>query len=165
MIPVFFDDKIWRVFKAELISWVGTPYRHLQDAKGRGADCALYIARVLKSTGLLVDVVYDYYPKDWHIHTNEEFVLESFNRHIREHLVDGVGAIPLSKDDDLIRGDVLTFSTTKQNVSNHCAVVLDDYNGRLRRIIHSINNRGVSFFPLGKRWRNRQRSGFRFVRI
>ena len=34
----FGNEAAWEAFRAEAESWIGTPYRHLQRCKGRGAD-------------------------------------------------------------------------------------------------------------------------------
>ena len=162
---LFENDENWKRFEDELLSWLGTPYRHLQNAKGRGADCTLFVAQAMVNSGFLLSVEYDYYPRDWHIHTTEEFVLESLERHIKNNLPEGIGAVDLTNDDALIRGDLIMYATTKKNVTNHCAIVLDEFDGRCQMTIHSINYRGVSRFPLGRTWKRKQRGGFRFVEI
>lgn len=165
MKPLFSDDEKWFVFKRELLSWLKTPYRHLQNTKGRGADCTLFVAQAMVNVGFLLKVDYDYYSRDWHVHTKEEFVLKSLEFHIKNNLPPGIGAIDLTNEDELMRGDLVIFSTTKQNVSNHCGIIMDEFDGRCLKIIHSINRRGVSFFPLGRTWKRKQRGGFRFVEI
>lgn len=66
----YFDNEAaWEAFRAEAESWLGTPYRHLQRCKGRGADCTLFVGQALLDAGLLTRLEYDYYPRDWHEHT------------------------------------------------------------------------------------------------
>jgi len=168
MKPIFDDDRQWLRFKQELLSWMGTPYRHLAHSKGGGADCTQFIAGAMLNIGLLTSVDYDYYPKDWHIHTKREFVLESCEYHIKNNLASGLGCVNLTeeqvKDPDFrMRGDLVVYSTTKMNVSNHCAIVLDEHDGRCQMTIHSIEHRGVSRFPLGRTWTRKLRCGFRFM--
>ena len=44
----YFDNEAaWEAFRAEAESWLGTPYRHLQRCKGRGADCTLFVGQAL----------------------------------------------------------------------------------------------------------------------
>lgn len=162
---LFEDDSKWERFKTELFSWESTPYRHMQHVKGRGADCTLFIAQAMVNVGFLNKVEYDYYPRDWHIHTKKEFVLEALEKHIKSNLPPNIGAIDLTNQDALIRGDLIMYSTTKKNVTNHCAIVLDEFDGRCQITIHSIQGRGVSTFPLGRTWKRKQRGGFRFVEI
>ena len=47
----FDDDAAWEAFRREAESWLGTPYRHLQRCKGRGADCTLFIGQALLDAG------------------------------------------------------------------------------------------------------------------
>ena len=85
----YFDDPhAWEAFRSEAESWIGTPYRHLQRCKGRGADCTLFIGQTLLDVGVLTRLEYGYYPRDWHEHTDEEYVLEASRLHIRDHLRD-----------------------------------------------------------------------------
>ena len=43
----YFDNEAaWEAFRAEAESWLGTPYRHLQRCKGRGADCTLSLIHI-----------------------------------------------------------------------------------------------------------------------
>ena len=45
----YFDNEAaWEAFRAEAESWLGTPYRHLQRCKGRGADCTLFVGQALR---------------------------------------------------------------------------------------------------------------------
>lgn len=165
MTPLFYDTDLWKAYDKILRSWLGTPYRHLAGVKGRGADCTLFIAHALKEVGILTCVKHDYYPKDWHLHTGEEFVLESAFKHFRENCASGItfkyigGRAKHQK-----RGDMLTFATTKTGITNHCSVALDDFDGRCQMSIQSIETRGVSIFPLGRYWLRKQTGLFRFFR-
>lgn len=164
MISLFENNEQWAVFKEELLSWMGTPYRHLQGAKHYGADCTLFIANAMVNIGLMKKLEYEYYPRDWHQHTQQEFVLEGLYRHtFKDNMKAGTDVIQLPVDVDLQRGDLLHFATTPQNISNHCSVVLDEFDGRCHMTIHSIERRGVSRFPLGRTWKRKMRGVFRFV--
>ena len=167
-IELFKDEEIWKTYLKELRSWMGTPYRHLQGVKGRGADCTLFIAHAMKNVGLLTDVKHEYYPKDWNIHTREEVVLEGAFRHFRENLPPGLTVDRFEENArdgfKLYRGDLITFKTNGSQCINHASVVLDDFDGRCQMSIQAINTRVVDYFPLGKFWLKRQRGGFRFYR-
>ena len=55
----YFDNEAaWEAFRAEAESWLGTPYRHLQRCKGRGADCTLFVGQALLDAGLLTHLEY-----------------------------------------------------------------------------------------------------------
>ena len=164
MKPIFDDEQTWQAFRNEAESWLGTPYRHLQRCKGRGADCTLFVGQALLDAGLLVRLEYDYYPRDWHEHTREEFVLEASYRHMHEHMRPGLRMRDLPEGTPFLRGDWLAFSTTRQGVTNHCGLVWPDENGEPLRMLHAINDRGVSFTPLGRWWTSRLTRHFRIVR-
>lgn len=117
----YFDNEAaWEAFRAEAESWLGTPYRHLQRCRGRGADCTLFVgAGAAGMPGLLTRLEYDYYPRDWHEHTRDEYVLEASHRHMRDYLRPGLEMASLPVGTPLLRGDWLAFSTTERRVTNH----------------------------------------------
>ena len=90
--------------------------------KGRGADCTLFVGQALLDAGLLTRLEYDYYPRDWHEHTRDEYVLEASHRHMRDYLRPGLEMASLPVGPPLLRGDWLAFSTTERRVTNHVAV-------------------------------------------
>lgn len=126
----------------EVDSWLGTPYRHMQCTKGRGADCTLFIGSVLKEVGALKDFVYTYYPKDWQTHTSTELIIDHFRKHA-SYLHPNLDFIELNDPDDLKFGDVLGFSICLRKLTNHSAIYLGD-----RKFIHSINGKGVVYSTL-----------------
>jgi cell wall-associated NlpC family hydrolase len=161
MIPIFHADEDWQRVAVIAESWLDTPYRHLQHCKGRGADCTLFLGDVLVEAGYLAELEYDYYPRDWHLHTDDEFVLESALRHWREHMCPGYGVGEFDpRQITPERGDMVAFSTTKRGVSNHVGLVWGD-----GTMIHAIIHRGVSFMPLGRWWCDRMTTAFRFMRV
>lgn len=157
--PYFIDDKIWYKFKKIYEGWLGTPYRHLTMVRGRGADCTLFIGACWLEQGILKEVTYDYYPKDWHIHTKVEFVIDGLHRHFADHCNKGFGIDKLPPDSEKMRGDMLAFATTATGVSNHTSIYLND-----GWMIHSINNRGVSYFPFGGFWDRKITAIFRIMK-
>jgi len=158
-ISYFADGKTWTRYKKILFSWIGTPYRHLTMVKGRGADCTLFIAAVLIEAKVMSRIEYDYYPKDWHIHTTEEKVLDGFFRHMTTGCFPGFTFARLDTGHPKHRGDILTFSTTSTGVSNHAGVYLGD-----DKMIHSIEQRGVSVIPCGNFFTNKMTGIFRLIR-
>lgn len=167
--PYFENNENWERMWAEMEAWKGTPYRHLTMAKGRGADCTLFIGGVWKACGVLDDVTYDYYPKDWHEHTQDELVLESIFRHYQDHCQKGLklerfGAL---KTDELMRGDLITFNYPARGitVSHHAALWIGTImKTRQRKImINSIEGRGVVHLQYGSFWENRLTNVFRVM--
>lgn len=159
----YFDNEAaWEAFRAEAESWLGTPYRHLQRCRGRGADCTLFVGQALLDAGLLTRLEYDYYPRDWHEHTRDEYVLEASHRHMRDYLRPGLEMASLPVGTPLLRGDWLAFSTTERRVTNHCGLAWPCADGGFQ-MLHAINDRGVSFTPLGNWWLRRMTRHFRIV--
>ena len=95
----FGNEAAWEAFRAEAESWIGTPYRHLQRCKGRGADCTLFVGQALVDAGLLTRLEYGYYPRDWHEHTRDEYVLEASHRHMRDCTPSTAGACRLRRSE------------------------------------------------------------------
>lgn len=67
---------------AEALSWVGTPYHHEGDVKGRkgGVDCGMLIVRSFVDTKVVPHFDPRPYPQFWYLHRDNErylgFVLE-----------------------------------------------------------------------------------------
>lgn len=163
MRSLFQDDVVWQKFEKELLSWEGTPYRHLQRTKGRGADCTLMIAQILFDMKMLKKIEHEYYSSNWFYHVEDEFVLNSFEHHFNNHLVGGIKVVGISKEEQLMRGDIPTFSFVKSGRVHHCGIVLDEFDGRCQIMMHSVLHRGVSKFPLGRTMLRKRQGGFRFV--
>lgn len=158
MQPAFLNNDLREKYLKILLSWKGTPYRHLTAKKGRGADCTLLIAAALKELGVLKKVEYEHYPRGWHMSTTREWVLESFYHHIQNHLRKNYHALwkmEKIKEEDLMFGDVITFATTSTKVSNHCGVWLDER----KSFFNSIGRRGCCQMTYGSYWEKRQ-TGF-----
>ena len=154
----FFDsDADWARFSAIVASWVGTPYRHVTMVKGRGADCALFIGACWKEMGVLTDVTYDYYPKDWYVHSTTELVLDSLYRHFQNHAAPGL-AIERHEGTPL-RGDALALSMGSR-VSNHTALYMGD-----NKVVHASPKKGVVEARFGHWMRPCVTNVFRVVRV
>lgn len=167
-IPYFSNNDSWQEFRQELLSWEGTPYRHLWMAKGRGADCTLYIAACLKAVGVFTDVTYDYYPRDWHIHAPTEFVLSGLYRHFMNHAASDIDAIKIDSKSsaDWLPGDIIGFSLTTTGVTNHAAVWFGDFpeTKEKKQMYNSVNEKGVTRFTYGTWWKKRLTIIFRIMR-
>lgn len=61
-----------KLIAAEALSWVGTPYHHQADVKGRGVDCAMLLVRVFVDTGIVPAFDPRPYTPDWYMHRDEE---------------------------------------------------------------------------------------------
>lgn len=164
---LFAENDLWEVFKNELLSWKHTPYLHLGKVKGRGVDCTLYVALCLKEIGILKEITHEYYPPDWFLRAEEEFVLDSFRRHIRKNLQSGFEILEYSifndclpERKDFVRGDVLCFKLKDSKVTTHTAVWLDDN----VHMINAINQSGVQYQTYGSWWHRRLTTLFRVVK-
>jgi cell wall-associated NlpC family hydrolase len=162
--PYFADDKVWTKFLDIAMAWEGTPYRHCTMAKGRGADCTLFIGACWLEAGILKRVTWDYYPKDWHLHTNDERVLDGLYRHFRGHAVEGFSIERMPEETEEMRGDLLTFTLTQRKVTNHSALYLGEVNGSGKQIMHCINGRGVILFPYHGFFSSKKNNVFRIMR-
>ena len=139
--PLFIDKIYWYKLIKSLLGWLGTPHKHLQMEKGKGADCALFIADCLKEIGILNKVTFNYHPRFWDL-TKSEVLLD----HILDYIKNNFNRNYILKKvkDRLIRGDIVTFNL-RSKVSNHIGLYMG--NGL---IINSLNNRGVCIIPIFK---------------
>jgi cell wall-associated NlpC family hydrolase len=56
---------------AEAETWLGTPFRHGAGVRGQGADCGMFVLRVLQAIGLVPDGDPAAYAPTWFLHRNE----------------------------------------------------------------------------------------------
>ncbi len=96
---------------AEAKSWLGTPWRHRGRLRGVGVDCAQFVLKVYANAGLIDDFDTGEYPRDWHIHRDEERFLTFVPRFARE--------IPR---DEVDAGDLVIFRIGR--VFSHAAIVV-----------------------------------------
>jgi len=153
----FADDEKWKRYERILLSWLGTPYKHMCHVKKRGVDCALLLGASLLELGVLKELSYSYYPRDWALHMKKELVLNYFQKHWKL-LKDGVEAKELSDLDNFYRGDVLVYALTKLDVSNHVGIYLGD-----EKQITVLYRTGVIIRPI-RFWRRRLRHVFRLYK-
>lgn len=61
----------------EALSWVAakTPYHHHGRVRGVGVDCAMLLAEVFHTCGMVPHVDAGFYPREWHLHRGEELFL------------------------------------------------------------------------------------------
>lgn len=140
MIPYFSIIENKDKFKKIVNSWLGTPYKHYTRVKGRGTDCVLWLADSFFEMGILTKLEYDYYSRDWYMHTTKEVVLNNFKRHIKKYLKSNLCIKEINvKDNDLMFGDWVLYSyCQKTNLSNHVVLMYED-----KKIVECIIRRGV----------------------
>lgn len=66
---------------AEAMTWLKTPWHHLQRCKGAGVDCLQFLAGVYSNVGLVAEVDTGYYSHDWHLHESDSLFLAGLLRH------------------------------------------------------------------------------------
>ncbi len=69
----------------EAVTWIKTPFAHMQCCKGAGVDCANFLYGVFRNVGFAPVLQIEQYPPDWYLHRNEERFLgwvEKFGRPI-----------------------------------------------------------------------------------
>jgi cell wall-associated NlpC family hydrolase len=157
--PFFERDDRWENCLEEMESWMGTPYRHLKMTKGRGADCTLFLASIWKYCGVLTEVKYDYYSRDWYVHTNENLVMDSLVYHMRHCTAPGIAIVAQGrKDRDIFyRGDMIGFSFRENGIVNHAALWVGDYpktkqTGQFINCIDGAGGHGVCRMTYGSLW-------------
>ena len=128
----------------QALTWEGTPYHHLARCKGVGVDCVQFLLGVVYECGLFreEDHPIGYYSPQWHLHRNEEMLLEimmSFG------LIDK----PLQ---ERLPGDLIVFQFGR--VCSHTAILLPD-----DLIIHAIwdHPKRVTITRFSGRWKGRFR--------
>lgn len=113
----------------EARSWIGTPYHHHGRIKGVGVDCAMLLAEVFACAGVIEPVALEHYPRDWHLHRDDErFIgyLQLF------------GCVEV---DQPAPADVALFRTGR--AYGHAAIIVEWPRG-----IHAVNGRGVELDDL-----------------
>lgn len=154
---IFFSSDQFEIFEKELRSWINTPYWRNEGIKGRGADCSLFIACVLKEIGILERIIKpEYLPKDWQTHGTEDLFFENFQAHkkfLRPGLIVEEVVQPFQP------GDWLLFSTSIRRLLNHSAIYLGN-----NEIIHSIESKGVVIENLSK-WQKHLRKVYRLFEV
>ena len=111
---------------AEALTWLGTPWAHAQRVKGAGVDCANFVIGAYAGAGLIAAFDPPPYPRDWHVHKNEEWFLRLMPA-FPVRPIDGAAAGP---------GDLVLFRIGR--VFSHAAIVVDWPIG-----IHAAVNEGA----------------------
>ena len=152
LVPYFCDDAVWNSFRNELFSWRGTPYRHFQRTKGYGADCTMFVGQVYVDMGILHNLTYEYYSKDWHLHTKdpivEDSIIENFNKNVTNTSLSFKRI--LRTDGDWVRGDFLLMALVHPYIANHMAILFEE-----DKMIHAHQRKGVVDDFYTNSWRRR----------
>lgn len=150
------DEKYWFQpqerqdrLKGILESWLRTPFRHHCGVKGMGCDCIHFVARVFEEVGYFDQPLkIEWYPKDWHLHRNEQRLMNGLAKHIRK-----LKSVPLS---NFKNGDVILFQYGRTN--SHVAIYFDGH------LYQALARGGVHKTWLNDpTWMRRMRVAFRVV--
>lgn len=155
MKPLFWDDKIWAQFEAVLRSWVGTRYRHYTCVKGRGVDCSLFASACLREFGVIENREYAYYPRDWHIHTHDELVLEAIND-AASNMKGKYRLKEIITDMSELRGDIVVYEFNKKGLKNHLTIFMEN-----NTLIHAMFPSGVAIVPVSPNLRKLRSKKYR----
>lgn len=140
----YFDIEKQKALKTALDGWMGTPYRHWAGVKGEGCDCIHFIVRIFEELGL-GQIKIPRYNRDWHIHNNEELLLEGLREQFKPDFK--MQEFPITTEP--INGDVVLYRFGR--VASHSAIYYDDH------VYQSINGSGVGCRHwLDKQWYKRR---------
>ena len=98
----------------EAHTWLGTPWRHAQCAKGAGVDCAMLLCAVYHSVGIVPWIDPRPYPPDWHLHRDRERIIEIMERYARR----------LQPDEVPQPGDIALYRYGR--TASHSAIIESD---------------------------------------
>lgn len=151
-----------QLLEDEVMSWLNTPYRHMQCTKGRGTDCTLFIVDSLVKVGFMTGMtVPDYYPRDWFNVRDEEFLLNELEKNFNTHLREGLLSIIYTTPPVPMVGDICLFCLRSGiGVANHCGIVLRD-----SRMVHVTNDDYVRTTFYKGVWRQYQKYTFRLLEV
>ncbi len=110
----------------EALSWLGTPFHHLQRCKGAGVDCGQFLLGVYHNAGCIPHIETEYYPRDFHLHRNEEWY-----KTIVEQFAYVIHSLPLP-------ADLVLYKVGR--VFSHGGIVVE-----WPKIIHSYISHGVDW--------------------
>ncbi len=111
---------------AEIRSWCGTPWMHMQAVKGVGADCIQLVVAVAKRAGWMpADFKTVKYSMDYALHNTDSVLIRELARY--------TGQIPFR---DMSVGDVLVFKFGK--CGSHAGICIGP-----GRMVHSHIRHGV----------------------
>lgn len=113
------------LIKEEILSWLGTPWKHGIALKGFGADCIQFVVAVAKTLEWLPgDFKTIKYKRDWALHNSYSVLEEELAKVAKQINIDG-DAIDWNNLDSILKtGDVLTFVFGK--CASHSGIYLEN---------------------------------------
>jgi hypothetical protein len=154
----YFEDENKReVLYNELESWLFTPFKHHVGVKNLGCDCIHFILRIYEAMKILPPgkIRVPKYPKDWHIHNDEELLYQNIKKFPFFEELEVVDGEPVL---GVMDGDVYLHKFGLAN--SHSAIYCRDH------IYHAITDSGVQRTQWGMDKFSKVRScGFRTLAI
>ena len=152
------DDREWKCFSDEVRSWLGTPFRHAMNAKGRGVDCSLLVGSIMLQLGYISHLDYSYYSSDWYLQSDNELILNYMHTHVVKYLRTDLRVI--EEQLPLFRGDIVTLRLHRPDINNHTVIYMGD-----NRIIHAMSFGKVEDIPFSTSWQKRIGTIFRIKKV
>lgn len=150
----------WPTFRAELQTWLRTPYKWLQRTKQRGTDCTSFITQALLNVGYLTQLDWPlYYRPDWFTDPDDNYLYtvlcENFEKFACDQIV--FKFFEIDGSFDYIRGDILLFKIRRNvRVYNHSSVLGDGF-----QMYHISSLSSVSLVEFDRRWKDKCKGVFR----
>jgi NlpC/P60 family putative phage cell wall peptidase len=133
----------------EALTWLATPYVHQQSCKGVGVDCVGLLYGVCQSLGLMPGYVMPVYSTEWHIHNNQELLVEQLTQ---------LGCTRITVE-EAQPGDLLVMQYGR--VSSHVGIKVPD-----NKIIHArVDVGSVVINDLAGELGRRTRSAWKIVGV
>lgn len=126
--------------------WLGTPYLHQASCKGAGTDCLGLVRGIFRELYGSEPESAPAYSADWAEASGRETLADAASRHLCPTALDQVHP-----------GDVLLFRMTPQSPAKHAAIL-----SSAETIIHAYSGRAVCETHLGRWWRTRMVSAWRW---
>lgn len=136
----------------EMMSWLGTPWKHGIARKGFGVDCIQFAVHVYINLGILPSNFKTIkYKKDWSLHNSKSILENELGKYATKICIDNINF--KNPNEILHEGDILTFVFGK--CASHAGLYFSD-----GRIIHSYIQDKVRIDWLS-RYRHRLSSAWR----
>lgn len=110
------------MLKAELESWLDTPYRHFSGIKKMGTDCIHLVVKVIVATQANQgkQIIIPRYVKDWNLHRGEELLKTQIEKQLFVEKIAQLKDKKLIFSENVGDGDLVLFKYGR--LSGHCGM-------------------------------------------
>jgi cell wall-associated NlpC family hydrolase len=131
-----------KLLKAELDSWLGTPYKHWSGVKRKGVDCIHFVVKVLQATGgdQGRHINIQRYPKDWHLHRGDQLLKKGIENQLYVNMINDPTKEKLSMIEPFGSGDIILFKFGRQ--AAHVGILVGE------EVYQTVDATGVIKKPL-----------------